>query len=215
MRQRRPPFLVVPSALLWLGLSAGVAHGEVAHAIDGTVSAATTAGLAAGATDEAALARAWKSARWPADIVERVEAHLQRFPSGSQAAGLVRIRDAARRTADLIARHDVRLHRTSFEASYPLAGDTPAGAEAAEDDIRRAALGDAEAAWRIALRCQAQPQRRLGWLQLAEVLGHGRAAYELALYYRRGEQPLQAAQHEAQAQLLGFGLPSVLDHLRK
>ena len=56
---------------------------------------------------------------------------------------------------------------------------------------------------------------QVGWLQLAAELGEQRAAYELALHFRRKAQPLMASQYEQRAAQLGFpALPS-LDHARK
>ena len=54
-----------------------------------------------------------------------------------------------------------------------------------------------------------------GWMQYAAALGNGIASYELALHYRRVEQPLLAAQFESRARELGYTPPPSLDNSRK
>jgi TPR repeat protein len=54
-----------------------------------------------------------------------------------------------------------------------------------------------------------------GWMQYAAALGNGIASYELAVYYRRQEQPVPAAQYETRARDLGYTPPSTLDNVRK
>ena len=163
--------------------------------------------------DEPALAVAWQGALWPADIALLAGEYLRLYGHSAQAAGIARIRDAAQRTADLLRTQDVRLYRTAFEAGHGAAASLLSSDDL--EDRRRAALGDAEAAWRQSQLWPAGHARRLGWLHLAELLGNGRAAYELALHYRRDDRPLLAARHEAQAQALGYLQPYALDHARK
>ena len=57
--------------------------------------------------------------------------------------------------------------------------------------------------------------RYVAWLQYAAALGNGPASYELAVYYRRQDQPALAAPYEARAEDLGFQAPVSLDHIRK
>ena len=52
-------------------------------------------------------------------------------------------------------------------------------------------------------------------MQYAAALGNGIASYDLALYYRRLDQPLLAAQYEARARDLGYTPPPSLDNTRK
>ena len=116
----------------------------------------------------------------------------------------------ASETARLLRRNDVALFRTAFVV---LSADDPA-----VDDLRRAALGDAEAAFKLAQQPQLQDaasRRRVGWLQYAALLGNDRAAYALSLHYRRESQPLMAAQFEARALALGYQPPAALDNARK
>jgi len=54
-----------------------------------------------------------------------------------------------------------------------------------------------------------------GWMQYASALGNGIASYDLALYYRRVDQPLLAAQYEGRARQLGYTPPPSLDNSRK
>ena len=110
--------------------------------------------------------------------------------------------------------NDVRLYRSAFQSATDVS--------AAQEDVRRAALGDIAAAVRIAHLHQrgeagmAQDMNRyVGWLQYASMLGDDRASYELALHYRREAQPALAAKYEARAVELGFTPPRDLDHVRK
>lgn len=159
-----------------------------------------------------ALRDEWLQARWPADLVragDRYIALVSPVESGTHEAIAT-----ARRTRRLLERADIRLYRTDF------AGDV--GDEAARADVRNAALGDKEAAFRMAHRCRdgsdgtpASAQRYVGWLQYASALGHAAGSYELALYYRRDNQPALAAPYEARAEELGFKPPPALDNIRK
>jgi hypothetical protein len=51
-------------------------------------------------------------------------------------------------------------------------------------------------------------------MQYAAALGNGIASYDLALYYRRVNQPQLAAQYEALARSLGYTPPPSLDNRR-
>lgn len=163
---------------------------------------------------EGALRQELQQAVWPADIVRLADQYLSRFPGGSWSGDANTLRERAGMTAVVLKRSDVRLYRSAFQ---------PAEADAAvHDDLRRAALGDAAAAVRLALRHQrgedglAQDTNRyVGWLQYASMLGDERASYELALHFRRDAQPVLAAKYEARAVELGFTLPRDLDHVRK
>jgi hypothetical protein len=52
-------------------------------------------------------------------------------------------------------------------------------------------------------------------LQYASALGNGIASYDLALHYRRVQQPQLASQFEARARELGYTPPPSLDNVRK
>lgn len=166
--------------------------------------------LAASGASEPALRQALQRALWPADIVLRSDDYLLRYPDHASAADVLTQRRRASATTELLRRSDVALFRAAFVPQ------SPDGPEA--DDLRRAALGDADAAVRLAERLPALDvgsQRRVGWLQYAALLGSDRAAYALSLHYRRAAQPLMAAQFEARALALGFQPPAGLDHTRK
>lgn len=165
--------------------------------------------------DEPALRRQLDGATWPAEIVRLADDYLQRFPAGPAAAEAASLRERAARAAQAIARSEVRLYRAAFEP--------PQAAPALMNELRRAALGDHGAAWRLA---RAQPHgahdeagsdelRYIGWLQFAATLGSDGASYELALHYRKRGQPALAARYEARALELGFVPPRALDHVRK
>ena len=159
---------------------------------------------------ELALRQAALRALWPADIVQRSDDYLRRYPDHAGAAEVLTLRRRASTTAGLLRRNDVDLFRTAFVPQPP---DGPAA-----DDLRRAALGDADVAFSLAQQPQAldsTSRRKVGWLQYATLLGSDRAAYALSLYYRRESQPLMAAQFEARAVALGYQPPAALDNARK
>lgn len=182
------------------------------------LAAALCAGAALGALDaraaadddEPALRGRLAQALWPADIVRAADAYLRRFPQGPAAAAVAAEREQAARTAAQLARKELRLFRSAFEA--------PAGDSAARDELRRAALGDRAAAVRLAQASRSAAggePRYVGWLQLAAGLGDAPASYELALHFRRADQPILADQYEARALELGFKPAPALDHSRK
>lgn len=166
-----------------------------------------------GAEGEGALRQELQQAVWPADIVRLADQYLTRFPGGSWSGDANALRERAGMTAVVLKRPDVRLYRSAFQ---------PAAADASvHEDLRRAALGDPAAAVRLARRHQQgdgvahDPNRYVGWLQYASMLGDERASYELALHFRRDAQPVLAAKYEARAVELGFTPPRDLDHVRK
>lgn len=164
------------------------------------------------AADEPELRDAAVAAVWPGDIVRASERYLERYPAGVDAAEMRELRDRARRASRLLSGNEVRLYRSAFVAAE---ADSEQRAE-----LRRAALGDSQAAVRLAQasREASDPrthQRYVGWLQLASVLGDERATYELALHFRRTDQPIFAAHYEALALAMGFVPAPSLDHARK
>ncbi len=163
--------------------------------------------------DDAALLARVGEALWPADIVRAAEAYLRAHPQGASAAAVESERQRAVQTAGLIGSNEVRLFRSTFSAP---AGDTEARAE-----LRRAALGDRAAALRLARAAghsaEGTPERQrwVGWMQLAALQGDAATAYELALYFRRTDQPAPAARYEALALSLGYEPARALDNVRK
>lgn len=159
---------------------------------------------------ELALRQAVLQATWPADLVRLADEYLQHHAQRPWAADASRIRERAALTAKLLRREDVALFRSAFAL--------PSERGLAAEDRRLAALGDAGAALRLAGQAQladAAGSQAVGWLQFAAMLGSERAAYELALHFRRQAQPLMASHYEGRAAELGFvALPS-LDHGRK
>jgi hypothetical protein len=162
---------------------------------------------------EPALRATLASALWPADIVRLADQYTQRYPNGPAVADAADWRARATQAQRVLARSDVRLHRTAFQ---------PEGAD--EDlaaDLRLAALGDREAAVRMARRAQrmaddsAASHRYVGWLQYASQLGDQNASYELALFFRRDAQPMLASKYEHLALNLGYQPPAALDNIRK
>ena len=159
--------------------------------------------------DDADWSRQWARATWPGDIVRCAD-----LVPGTDPAAL-RVQDERRRAAEvlsLLRTQDIQLFRGAFEVEL--------GSAERNADLRRAALGDGDAAFRIARIYQAghgpkDEHRLIGWLQLAAKLGHERAAYDLALLFRREGQLVQASAYEAMAIALGYSPPLALDHVRK
>ena len=160
---------------------------------------------------EPALAQELLDARWPADIVAVGERYVAAYPQGPYAATARTELERARNTRRLLERSDIRLYRGDFLAR---------GASATlYDDVRKAALADKEAAARMARLYREgeneNPGRYVGWLQYAAALGNAPASYELAVHYRKSDQPALAAPYEARAEELGFQPPPTLDNVRK
>lgn len=174
-------------------------------------------GGAAQASDDAqtTLRQSMQETLWPADIVRVSALYLSQYPRGEWADAARTLHERASASADVLARRDVRLFRSAFQPEW-----APANLKA---DIRKAALGDQEAAVRLARHYQREGavnaaqagSRYVGWLQFAAMLGHEKAAYELALHFRQQDQPALASQYEARAVALGYTPPRDLDHVRK
>jgi hypothetical protein len=162
---------------------------------------------------EPALRATLASALWPADIVRLADQYAQHYPSGPAVASAQEWRARATEAKRVLARNDVRLHRAAFN---PASNDPDTA-----DDLRLAALGDREAAVRMARRAQrmegdsAAVHRYVGWLQYASQLGDQNASYELALFFRRDAQPVLASKYEHLAMNLGYQPPAALDNIRK
>lgn len=153
------------------------------------------------------------TATWPADIVRIADRLLAVEERDEAIADARRIRREAAWTAQLLQSNVMLLQRSAFVASNN-AGE--------RQDMRQAALGNPEAALRMARRYQpginsnaADPHRYVGWLQLASQLGNDNASYELALFFRKEGQPSQAAVYETRAAQQGYIAPVALDHIRK
>ena len=160
---------------------------------------------------EPALAQELLDARWPADIVAVGERYVAAYPQGPYAATARIELERARNTRRLLERSDIRLYRGDFVAR--------GAAPTLYDDVRKAALADKEAAARMARLYREgeneNPGRYVGWLQYAAALGNAPASYELAVHYRKSDQPALAAPYEARAEELGFQPPPTLDNVRK
>jgi TPR repeat protein len=161
------------------------------------------------AGEEVDWSRQLARATWPGDIVRWADQVPGSDPAASQ------VQDVRRRAAEvlsLLRSQDVQLFRSAFQSEL--------GTAERNADLRLAALGDANAAFRIARLYQSgqvprDDHRYIGWLQLAAKLGHERAAYDLALHFRREGQLVQASAYEARAVALGYTPPLALDHVRK
>lgn len=152
---------------------------------------------------------ALRSAVWPADVIAQAQTFLERYPASAMLPQARVLKQGAETALAVLRNRDVKLYRSSFI--------TP---DNAQEDLKRAARGDKDAAARIArshraLNTDLGLLRYEGWLQYAAGLGNGIASYELALYYRAGQQPILAAQAEARAVALGYVPPRSLQHERK
>ena len=208
------------SAGLWLGLAvpavsavpadtAGQPAGVAELTFTSTPATLPNQAAAGGAT-ELGLRQALQSATWPGDLVRLADEYLQHYAQRPWAADAVDIRRRAAVTAQLLRGDEVQLFRSAFAL--------PSDRGLASDELRRAALGDASAAFRLARQLQGAEgagSTRVGWLQLAAELGDERAAYELALHFRRQSQPLLASRYEQRAIELGLPMLPALDHTRK
>jgi hypothetical protein len=180
-----------------------------------------------------------QAAVWPADVVRAASDYLARHPTSQLAGSAVVAREGAAEAAQILARSDVRLFRSAFQPpappaaaappspgavdsyGYPVVASPPAAPAAPPPpDVVKAGRGDKDAAARVARSWGRQSGRwnvgrYEGWMQYAAALGNGIASYELALHYRRADQPLLAAQFEDRARELGYTPPPSLDNSRK
>ncbi len=155
--------------------------------------------------DEAADWDALEAAIWPADVMRLAAEFLEHHPASRLAAAAQVAREGAKEAMQILRRNDVRLFRSAFQP----------GPNAPAAELAKAGRGDKDAAARLARAHGRGHPRYEGWLQYAAALGNGIASYELALHYRRVEQPLLAAQYEARARELGYTPPPSLDNSRK
>lgn len=174
--------------------------------------------------DEDADWAALQAALWPPDVLRAAERFLSRHAEAQRQRRLAAevAADGARLAASLLRRPELLLNRSAFTA--PALPGTAPGApvdEALDTDMRKAGRGDKDAAARVGRRWASNAQRGPvrsryeGWMQLAAELGNGIASYELALHFRRHDQPQAAARWEARAVELGYTPPPTLDHYRK
>lgn len=170
-----------------------------------------------GGVDEETDWRRLEKALWPGEVVQLADAYLSAYPDSQLAASAKVARDGAREAASTLQRNDVRLFRSAFAPRDDLTDDERL-------DLQRAGRGDKDAAARIGRRWLGEGgsapagtalARYEGWMQYAAALGNGIAAYDLALHYRRLDQPLPASRYEARARELGYTPPPTLDNVRK
>ncbi|MBQ0931871.1 caspase family protein [Ideonella alba] len=153
-----------------------------------------------------------QEATWPPEVLQLADAYLRDHPDSKLAGAAKVARTGSDNAARLLKRSDVRLYKSAFQLQDGLSEDE-------RRDIARAGIGDKDAAARMGRRAMAKGgaglQRYEGWLQYASALGNGIAAYELALHYRRQEQPVMASRYESIARELGYNPPTSLDNVRK
>ena len=150
---------------------------------------------------------------WPAEVSRMAADYLSNHPDSKLAGSALVARQGASDAAQILRRNDVRLYRSAFQPT----DQTPADRLS---EIHKAGRGDKDAAARLGRSHNrkadnADVSRYEGWMQYAAALGNGIASYDLALHYRRTEQPLLASQFEARARELGYTAPPSLDNTRK
>lgn len=159
--------------------------------------------------DEAGAWERLQAAIWPAEVARLASGYLKDYPDSALAGSAQVARDGAIEAAQILRRNDVRLYRSAFLGD---SGD----AVLPGPDLPKAGRGDKDAAARIGRAYAGDNRARYeGWMQYAAALGNGIAGYDLALHYRRLDQPLLAAQFEARARELGYTPPPSLDNTRK
>jgi hypothetical protein len=186
--------------------------------------AATPATARFSTPTEAGDWRKLEAALWPAEVARLAADYLKAWPESRLAGSAQVARDGANDAAQILRRNDVRLYRGAFQGGTELPPDRAA-------DLAKAGRGDKDAAARLGRWYSRQTSsaggygnsygssndnsRYEGWMQYAAALGNGIASYDLALYYRKADQPLLAAQYEARARDLGYTPPPSLDNSRK
>ncbi len=167
-----------------------------------------------GTEDEARDWAELQAAVWPAEVRRLAQQFMERYPDSKLVGAALVAQEGAKGAAEILRRSEVRLYRRSFEIG-------PDADAAYKADLLKSGRGDKDAAARIgyALRTSATSgadlSRYEGWMQYASELGNGIASYELALHYRRIDQPQPAARWEARARELGYTPPPSLDNSRK
>ncbi len=172
-------------------------------------------------SDEAGDWQRLEATVWPAEVARLSAEYLKNHPASTLAGSAQVARDGSTEAAQILRRNDVRLYRSAFTGARELPADL-------QTDLAKAGRGDKDAAARLGRGYNRQPAttddygtrsdapgRYEGWMQYAAALGNGIASYDLALHYRRVNQPLLAAQYEARARELGYTPPPSLDNTRK
>ena len=192
--------------------------------------AATAAPPRFAGSDEANDWSRLEAALWPAEVARLAADYLKNHPQSRLAGSAQVAQEGAAEAAQILRRSDVRLFRSAFAlpSAAVAGGDAygtpvpppPALTAEQQADLAKAGRGDKDAAARLARGVNRDSARwdigrYEGWLQYAAALGNGIASYELALHYRRVEQPLLAAQWEGRARELGYTPPPSLDNTRK
>jgi hypothetical protein len=149
-----------------------------------------------------------QEAIWPADVFKAAHDYEVNFPSSEWTPAAHALMSRAQLHMSLIIGKRIALFPGMVRGL---------NAQSAQGTLaRQALLGDAEAARKMAGQAETPDSSRyVGWLQWAAALGNDKAAYELALHYRKLDQPVMAAQYEARALALGFEPPPALDHIRR
>lgn len=168
--------------------------------------------------DESAAWAQLQQLVWPADVARSAAQYLKDYPASRLSGSAQVALDGATEAAQILRRNTVRLFRSAFQSPADLPAEQA-------PDIVKAGRGDKDAAARIGRHhgrllakdasASEQAGRYEGWMQFAAALGNGIASYDLALHYRKVNQPQLASQFEARARELGYNPPPSFDNSRK
>lgn len=144
-------------------------------------------------------------ALWPAEAARRARAFLARYPKSRFQTKAIVAAAGASDSAQRLRQGTAELFPRDF-AARPELGD------AFNEDLRRAAQGDKEAAARVGQRLLSQGGRAtarsfVAWMQFSAELGNGIAAYDLSRYFADNGQGAEAGRWETLARQLGYVPP--------
>lgn len=159
---------------------------------------------------------------WPSDVLKLAREFATRYPRSRFASAATVARLGAEDAYKVLypasatagqTQQRIGLERRDFQAR-PELGD------AYNEDLRRAARGDKDAAARLGARLKSTDRsgpaalRYEDWMKFAAELGNGIASFELSRYYLEVGAAAQAARWEARAKQLGFNPPPELRKTR-
>lgn len=166
------------------------------------------------ADEEQAAFDALQQALWPRDVVRLAQEFVRRFPGGGRFLGEVEVAgNGAAAAASVLSSTGIGLQARDFQRRPDL-GD------AYNEDLRRAARGDKDAAARLAAWLEPGTSdgpaalRYEGWLQYAGTLGNGIASYDLSEYYNKRHRPGPAGIWATRARQSGYTPPPSLRSTR-
>lgn len=151
-------------------------------------------------------------ALWPAEAGRRARAFLERYPQSRFHTAATVAAAGASESALRLRQGQAELFQRDFSARPELG-------EAFNEDLRRAAVGDKEAAARVAQQLLARgsgamARSYVAWMQFSAELGNGIAAYDLSRYFADNGQGAESGRWETLARQLGYVPPPRLRNVR-